>query len=50
MDYNRGPIFLNVHRKLERLSLASLSSLVYCLWVKPGAYHSVEHQKGTSLG
>jgi hypothetical protein len=32
------------------LSLASLSSLVYCLWVRPEAYPRVEHPKSSSLG
>jgi hypothetical protein len=32
------------------LLLASLSSLVYCLWARPGAYSRVEHLKGVSLG
>jgi hypothetical protein len=31
------------------LSLASLSILVECLWVKPGAYPRVEILKGESL-
>ncbi len=29
-----GRKFMNFYTKLERFSLASLSSLVYCLWVK----------------
>jgi hypothetical protein len=36
--------------KLERLSMASFSILVYCLWARPGAYPIVQHQKGTSIG
>jgi len=32
------------------LSLAGLSSLVICLWVRPGAYPRVEHLKDASLG
>jgi hypothetical protein len=36
--------------RLERLSLASLSSLVLCLGVRPGAYPRVEHLKCASLG
>jgi hypothetical protein len=32
------------------LSLASLSSLVYCLWVWSGACHRVEQLKGALLG
>ncbi len=35
---------------LECLSLPSLSSLVECLWVRPGAYPTVEDLKGASLG
>jgi hypothetical protein len=31
------------------LSLASLSSLVYCMWVRPGAYLRVKHLKGSLL-
>ncbi len=33
-----SPYFKNFRNKLERLSIASLSSLVYCLWARPGAY------------
>jgi hypothetical protein len=29
--------------------MASLSSLVYCLWARPGAYLIVEHLKGSSI-
>ncbi len=36
--------------KLECLSLAIRSSLVLCLWVRPGAYPRVQHLKGASLG
>ncbi len=36
--------------KLERLSLASLSSLVYGLWARPRAYPRVEHLKDSSIG
>ncbi len=36
--------------KLDRLFLVSLSSLVYCLWARPGAYPRVDHLKGVSLG
>jgi hypothetical protein len=32
------------------LSLASLSSLVYCLWTRTGAYSRMEHLKGSSIG
>jgi hypothetical protein len=28
---------------------ASLTSIVYCLWVRPGAYPKVEHLKGAFL-
>ncbi len=35
--------------KLEWLVLEGLPSLVYFLWVRPGAYHSVKYQKGASL-
>jgi hypothetical protein len=34
--------------KLEFLSLASLSSLLQFLWVRPGAYPRVEYQMGAS--
>jgi hypothetical protein len=48
------PILQNFLRefcnKLVCLSLASLSSLVYCLWERPGAYTRVEYLKGASLG
>ncbi len=40
-------LFTTFHNKLERLSLASLFSLVYCLWVPPGAYPRVERLKGS---
>jgi len=36
--------------KLECLSLASLSSLVLSLWVRPGAYPGVVHLKGAAIG
>jgi hypothetical protein len=36
--------------KLECSYLASLSTLVLCFWVRPGAYHGVEHLKCASLG
>jgi hypothetical protein len=32
------------------LSLASLSRIVLCLRVRPGAYLCIEHLKGVSLG
>ncbi len=35
--------------KLECLSLASLPSLVCCLWVRPEAYTRVQHLKWASL-
>jgi len=41
---------MNFRNKLECLSLASLSSLVYCLWDSPGFYPKVEHLKGYSMG
>ncbi len=37
---------MNVRNKLECLSPASLTSLVYYLWARPGAYTRVERQKG----
>jgi hypothetical protein len=40
---------MNDRDKLECLSLTGLSSLVYCLWVRPGAYHRVEYLKGFIL-
>jgi hypothetical protein len=43
------PLGMNFRNKLECLSLASLSSLVRCLWARPGAYSRGEHQKGVSL-
>ena len=30
--------------------MASLSSLVYCLWARPGAYPIVVHLKGSLIG
>jgi hypothetical protein len=39
----------NFRDKLDCLLLVSLSRLVYCLWVRPGAYARVEHLKGASL-
>ncbi len=44
-----GRNLTDFRNKLECLSLASLSSLVYYLWVRPGAYPRVEHFKGASL-
>jgi hypothetical protein len=40
----------NFRNKLERLLKESLSSQVYCLWAKPGAYPTMEHLKIGSLG
>jgi hypothetical protein len=34
---------------LECLFLARLYGLVLCLWVRPGAYHRLEHLKDASL-
>ncbi len=34
---------MNVRDKFDCLSLAGLSGLVYCFWVRPGAYPRVEH-------
>jgi hypothetical protein len=42
--------FMDFRNKLEYLSLASLSRIVYCLWARPGAYSTVENMKGASLG
>ncbi len=36
--------------KLKCLVLAGLSSLVWCVWVRPGACPRVEDFKGASLG
>ncbi len=36
--------------KLWSLSLESLSSIVQCLWVRPGAYPKMEHMKGALFG
>jgi hypothetical protein len=32
-----------------RLSLASLSRVVYCLWARPGSYSRVEHLKANGV-
>ncbi len=32
------------------MSLASISSLVLCFWIRPEAYPKAEHLKGASLG
>ncbi len=42
--------FMDFCNKLECLSLASLSILVSCLWLRPGAYPKLEYLKGASLG
>jgi hypothetical protein len=36
--YKKFPECTNFLNKLEGLSLASFSSLVYCLWVRSGTY------------
>ncbi len=41
---------MNVLNKLECLSLASFSVLVWCMWVRPGTYSRVEHLKVLSSG
>jgi hypothetical protein len=41
---------MTFHNKLEHLSLASLYSIVSCLWASPGAYPREEHLQGASLG
>ncbi len=41
---------LRIFYNSQCLTLASLSSLVQCLWVRPGTYPKVEHLKGASLG
>ena len=43
-------VIYDFRNKLECLSLASISSLGYCLLVMLGAYLRVEHVKGASLG
>jgi hypothetical protein len=43
------PLFTSVHNKLEGLSLESLSSLVFRLWVRPGAYLTAGHLKHATL-
>jgi hypothetical protein len=47
-------LFVNVTSKWENkvgcLSQASLFSLVFCLWVRPGAYPIVQHPKGLHSG
>jgi hypothetical protein len=39
----------NAWNKIECFSAASLSFLVKCLWVRPGAYQRVEHLENASL-
>ncbi len=41
---------MNVLNKIECLSMASLSILALCLWVRRGAYTRMEHPKGVSHG
>jgi hypothetical protein len=36
-------VYYTFLKKLTCLSVAGLSSLVKCLWVRPGAYLRVEH-------
>ncbi len=36
--------------KLECKSRTRFSSLVYCVWARPGAYYRVEHLKSSSMG
>jgi hypothetical protein len=59
MFYNGANViklFLSVFNgylsQLECLSLANLSSLVYCLWARPRAraFPREEHLKGYSIG
>jgi hypothetical protein len=40
---------MNGRNKLECLLLTGLSSLVYFLWVRPGAYYRVEYLRGFIL-
>jgi hypothetical protein len=40
-------VFMNVRNKLECLSSTDFSSLVQCLWVRPGAYPGVEYLKAS---
>ncbi len=40
---------MDFRNKPECLSLASLSSLVKCLWVRPGAYPRVEPRVGSGV-
>jgi hypothetical protein len=35
-------VIYGFHNKIEFLLVASLSNLVYCLWVRPGAFPKVE--------
>jgi hypothetical protein len=41
------PQFINVCNKLDCFFLAGLSSLVYCVRIRSGAYLVVEHLKGS---
>jgi len=43
-------VIYNFCNKMESLLLASLSTLVYRLWVRPGAYPRVEYLEGVSYG
>ncbi len=43
-------VIYEFRHKLECLSIASLYSLVYCLWARPGAYPIVKHLNGSSIG
>jgi hypothetical protein len=55
-DDNRGQCYKTYYsRELQIFEMrvfahGSLSSLVYCLWARPGTYPNVEHLKGFSLG
>jgi hypothetical protein len=40
--------FKDFRNKLECLSLASYSSLVKCVWLRPGAYPRADHLKDWS--
>ncbi len=55
-DDNRGQCYKTYYSHelqifvMRVFAPGSLSSLVYCLWARPGAYPIVKHQKGVSLG
>ncbi len=49
LNFSR-PQFMNLRNQLECLSLAGLSDLVLCSWVRPRAYPRVMHLKGASPG